>query len=213
MCYLSALHPKPEARQHGEPHPSLLTSPDAGQMTTPVNARPDFIELSPSDWQTSIAAACTKLLSQQDRVVLCITGRTGTGKSTLGRKLRKQGLPGIPARNIAVLDDGVMSHMVLGIWHRRIRIPSQSRDELAPFAPYLKNKRVLVYVSSNPGGRLSACDIHLQLFCPEDLRHQRLLGRNADGEQRYQRSIQNADPHGIPARLAFTLSTDGGNSA
>lgn len=175
-------------------------------MTTTANVRPDFLPLSPEDWPASLGAACAQLLSQQDRVVLCITGRTGTGKTTLGRKLRKEGLPGISARHIAVLDDGTLSHMVLGIWHRRIRISSQTRDELAPFEPYLKRKRLLVYVNGNPGRRLSACDIRLHLFCSEDLRHERLLNRNVDGEQRYQRSIESGDPPDIPSRQAYTLS-------
>ena len=175
-------------------------------MTTTLNAAPEFIPLSPADWQTSLGMACAQLLSQQDRVVLCITGRTGTGKTTFGRRLRKEGLPGIPARHIAVLDDGTLSHMVLGIWHRRIRIPAQTRDELAPFEPYLKRKRILVYVHGNPGVRLSACDIRLHLLCPEDLRHQRLLNRNVDGEQRYQRSIEKGDPPDILTRLAYSLN-------
>jgi len=124
----------------------------------------------------------------------------------LGRNLRKQGLPGIPARQVAVVDDGVLSHKVLGIWHRRIRFPSQTRDELAPFEPYLKRKRILVYVNTNPGLRLSQCDIRLHLYCPEDLRRQRLINRNIDGEQRYQRSLEVGDAPDIPARHIYCLN-------
>jgi hypothetical protein len=171
-----------------------------------VSTPTDFQLLDPTDWRNTLGAACKEMLSQKHRIVVCVTGKTGTGKTTLGRSLRKEGLPGIPARHIAVLDDGTLSHIVLGIWHRRIRIPSQTRDELTPFEPYLKRKRVLVYVNGNPGIRLSACDIRLHLLCPEDLRHQRLLNRNVDGEQRYQRSIEHGDPPDIPARLDFSLN-------
>jgi hypothetical protein len=171
-----------------------------------VSPPTDFQLLDPKDWRNTLSATCKEMLSRKRRIVVCVTGRTGTGKTTLGRSLRKEGLPGIPARHIAVLDDGTLSHMVLGIWHRRIRRPSQTRDELAPFEPYLKRKRVLVYINGNPGVRLSACDIRLHLSCPEDLRHQRLLNRNTDGEQRYQRSVENGDPPDIPAQLAYSLS-------
>lgn len=186
------------ASQHKHPN-----APDIIAMT--ASAITDFKPLPPEDWRSRLGLICKELLTGKERIIVCITGRTGTGKTTLGRSLRKEGLPGIPARHIAVLDDGTLSHTVLGIWRRRIRIPSQARDELAPFEPYLKGKRILVYVNGNPGKRLSACDIRLHLLCPEDLRRQRLLNRNVDGEQRYQRSIDNGDPPDIPCRQAFSL--------
>lgn len=167
---------------------------------------PDAVLLNPETWRVALGEVCATLLSQQDRIVLCVTGSTGTGKTTLGRSLRKEGLPGIPARKVAVVDDGVLSHKVLGIWHRRIRIPAQSRDELAPFKPYLKRKRILVYINANPGLRLSQCDIRLHLFCPEDLRRQRLINRNVDGEQRYQRSLEDSGAPDIRSGQTFCLS-------
>src|SRR5690606_41297231 len=131
---------------------------------------------------------------------LCVKRNAVKRMSLLWQNLSKQGTPGIPKRQVAVVDDGVRSNKVPGIWRRRIRFPSQTRDELAPFAPYLKRKPILVYVNTNPGLRLSQCDIRLHLYCPEDLRRQRLINRNIDGEQRYQRSLEVGDAPDIPAR-------------
>lgn len=170
------------------------------------------ISLQTETWCTTLAECCLGLMAEMARpVVLCVMGPSGTGKSTLGKRLRQQGLPGIPPRQVAVIDDGRMRANLFGFIRREVRFPSSQRDELAPFYAYLKGKRLVVYVNTNPAVRLSSCDIVLRLVCSEETRRARLLGRNADGEDRYQLSLLKPPPGDIPARYVFELNVEKGN--
>jgi hypothetical protein len=159
--------------------------------------------LSEIDWPKTLASACQAAIKAKGRGVLCLIGRPGSGKTTLGKDIRKKGLPGIPPSRIAVIDDGVLSVPLLGIFNRRIKHRSNERDELAPFQPHLRGKLLLVYVSSRPERRLSACDIVVLVRCDEDERLRRLKERNEDGERRFQKSAAEPDIIAIPADRCF----------
>jgi len=159
--------------------------------------------LSKSDWAKNLSSACLNALQKKERAILCLTGQPGAGKSTLGKQIRKQGLPGIPRSRIAVIDDGVLSAPLLGIFNRRVKSHSNSLDELAPFEPYLAGKQLVVYISSRPERRLSACDIVVRVRCNEEERQQRLVARNKDGEERYRRSLSQTDSIKIPYKRFF----------
>jgi hypothetical protein len=159
--------------------------------------------LSETEWPKTLASACKATIKAKGCAVLCLVGRPGSGKSTLGKEIRKKGLPGIPSSRIAVIDDGVLSVPLLGIFNRRIKHRSNDRDELAPFQPHLRGKELLVYVSSRPERRLSACDIVVLVRCDEDERLRRLRERNEDGERRFKKSAAEPDAVSIPAERCF----------
>ena len=159
--------------------------------------------LSKSNWAKNLSSACLDALQKKKRAILCLTGQPGAGKSTLGKQIRKQGLPGIPRSRIAVIDDGVLSAPLLGIFNRRVKSHSNSLDELAPFEPYLAGKQLVVYISSRPERRLSACDIVVRVHCDKDERLRRLKERNEDGERRFQKSEAEPDIVTIPAYRYF----------
>jgi ABC-type cobalamin/Fe3+-siderophores transport system ATPase subunit len=159
--------------------------------------------LSESDWPETLASACQCIIKTKGHAMLCVVGRSGSGKSTLGKQIRKKGLPGIPPSWIAVIDDGVLSVPLLGIFNRRIKHRSKERDELAPFLPHLRRKKLLVYVSSRPELRLSACDLVVRVRCNEDERLRRLKKRNEDGECRFHKSAMEPDTISIPTSRFF----------
>lgn len=161
--------------------------------------------LESDSWQDALGNLAQKLIRDRGRILLCIMGKTGAGKSTLGKRIRKDGLPGIPARRIAVIDDSVLSVSWLGMINFRVRRPSDEPDELAAFSWYLKHKQVVVYVNSNPLARISRCDILLHLTCDDAVRRQRLLTRNSDGEDRFEKSVIKGDLPLPPADYVFEL--------
>jgi hypothetical protein len=179
------------------------------QKSRPMNATTvdKTVQLTEDNWQHELAAACRKVQLGRGRVVLCITGRAGSGKSSLGKTIRKKGLPGIPPSRIAVVDDGVLSVPLLGIFNRRIRHKSSERDELAPFEPHLRSKSLLVYIASQPEKRLSRCDLLLNLRCSDDERLRRLRERNTDGDKRFMKTAQLPEISPIEAQSVFDLVT------
>jgi len=156
-------------------------------------------------WKDVLAEHCLRLLQEKEIIILCITGKAGTGKSTLGRILRKKGLPNISPRSIAVIDDGVLAVLRWGIFTRRIRNRNNELDELAPFFPYLKGKKIIVYVNAHPEKRLSTTDILLRLECSESIRRVRLTERESGGEKRYLSTINESDV-GLPCSCLLVLN-------
>lgn len=161
--------------------------------------------LTCGNWADELGKLARSLILDRGQILLCVMGRTGTGKSTLGKRIRKHGLAGVPARRIAVIDDSVLSVSLLGLVTFRIRRPLRERDELAAFSAYLRKKDLIVYVNSNPLARISHCDILLNLFCDDGIRRQRLLVRNADGQSRFDKSVVKGDPPLPPADYIFEL--------
>ena len=52
---------------------------------------------------------CLETLQEKSRMVVAISGLCGSGKSTLGKFIRKQGFGDFKPYQIAVIDDNVMS--------------------------------------------------------------------------------------------------------
>lgn len=161
--------------------------------------------LPPEDWALTLANICLERLKHQRTLILCLTGKPGSGKSTIGRLIRKHGLPGISARKILVIDDGAIHLKVLGIFPRRIQLRIKHKDYLEPFLPYLKRKRILVYVNATPEKRLERCDLFVRLKCPEELRRDRLIARDHNGAHRYQRTQEQSDEPQIHADDYYEL--------
>lgn len=162
--------------------------------------------LHSDDWQREIADALLKILSQKSQAILCITGNSGCGKSTLGKHMRKIGLPGISARDIAVIDDGVLTVPFLGIFRRRFCHKSTNRDNLAPFQSYVRKKKVVVYVKSTPHSRLESCDVVLRLHCPDEVRRERLIRREERGEERFQKTCSYSGEVKVRTNFIFDLN-------
>jgi hypothetical protein len=158
-------------------------------------------------WQPVCDAV--ELALRPDRAwLMCIAGNAGSGKSTLGKLLRKRGMGCIPPRRVLVIDDGVASVPLLGVLRRRVRIPCSGKDFLRPFAPYFKGKQLIVFVTAQPTERLDECDILVRVSCTEQVRARQLRQRNADADKRI------ADTAGYRlvkprARMEFEVENDG----
>ncbi len=123
---------------------------------------------------------CTYLLKDKERILICIFGKGGTGKSTLGKYIRKNGFGDFSKYSISVIDDGVMSLDLFYILNKRIRIKTTVEDELMPFIKLLpKRKKLIFCISKKPSTKIKFADvlIHLELK-DEDERLNRLRLRN-----------------------------------
>ena len=169
---------------------------------------PHTTELSEGNWRSELAKALSERTVSSRRVLLCVTGKTGAGKTTFSRRLRKEGIPGFKRSEIAVIDDGVMSAPLFGLINRRIRFSCEAPDDLAPFEPYLRGKKVVVYVAIHPEKRISRCDVLLRLRCNDEERRQRLVSSRDNGEVRYGKSLDKSDEISVPAGACFELRTD-----
>jgi len=165
-------------------------------------------ELPREQWREILARHLQETCEARGRTLLCLTGKAGSGKTTLARDLRRKGIPGFKPSEIAVIDDGVMTAPLFGLLNRRIRFPCKGRDDLAPFAPYLRGKKVVVYVAIQPEERLTACDILVRLRCAEDERRERLVSSRANGPERYEKSRQKPDDINLSAAAYFDLRSD-----
>lgn len=125
----------------------------------------------------------TNLLKTQKRVVIAITGLAGSGKSTLGKFIRKNGLgESHKPYKIAVIDDDVMS-LNLFLIRPKIKIKPKTKDELKPFFKFLPSfVKVILYINTYPQERLSKADIFIHLQINETERIQRLKSRENDQE-------------------------------
>lgn len=124
------------------------------------------------------ALECIKM---QDRPALvCIAGASGSGKSFLGKYIRKGGLPGLPMRQVAVIDDGVMTrNLFWGFLRPKVKFPYKGgQDDLSPFFPFIPSSvRFVFFVCSTPLDRISHCDLLIVLHCEDGMRRSRLFSR------------------------------------
>ena len=111
-----------------------------------------------------------------EAIIVCLWGPPSAGKSTLGAAIRRKGLPGIPKRRVAVIDDCVMSVSFLGIPLGRVRDRTKKRG-LAPFVPWLRGKRVVVFIGIRPWERIDRCDILVRVQCSGSERERRQTTR------------------------------------
>lgn len=126
-----------------------------------------------------------KILENQDTTLICITGKAGTGKSTLGKYFRKKGYGDFSKYQISVIDDGVMSLDLFYILNKRIKNRSKEKDELEPFLKHLpKRKKIIFYINQTPELRISKTDILIKVNIDEKTRETRLMKR--DGKFKHQ---------------------------
>ncbi len=123
---------------------------------------------------------CINLLKEKDKLIICISGKSGTGKSTLGKYIRKNGFGEFSKYSISVIDDSVMSLDLFYILNKRIKIKTTREDELMPFIKLLpKRKKLIFCIVSKPSKKVTFTDIliHLELK-DENERLRRLLARD-----------------------------------
>ncbi len=125
---------------------------------------------------------CKKILLKQDLVLVCVTGKSGVGKSTFGKYVRKNGFGSFKKSQISVIDDSVMSLDLFYFLNKRVRIKSKEIDDLEPFMSLLpKRKKIIFYVNATPQRRITKTDILLNLYLKdEDERIARLKQRDSD---------------------------------
>jgi hypothetical protein len=127
----------------------------------------------------ALNSACKEILKEKKRVLIALTGLHGSGKSTLGKELRRKGFGDFKPYQIAVIDDGVMSVNLFFI-RPRVKIKSDQRDELRPFFKFIMPfVKVVIYASANPLSRISKCDILCILNINEEDRISRIYKRNS----------------------------------
>lgn len=118
------------------------------------------------------------ILQTQNRIFICIAGKPGSGKSTFGKYLRKNGFGDFSKYQISVIDDSVMSLDLFYFINLRFKFKSSEKDELEPFLKKLpKRKKIIIFVNQSPEQRLSKTDILINLSIKESTREQRLLKR------------------------------------
>ena len=66
---------------------------------------------------------CEYILKNKKRVIIVITGLCGSGKSTLGKEIRRKGFGYFKPHQIAVIDDDVMS---INLFFMRPRVKIKS---------------------------------------------------------------------------------------
>ena len=120
--------------------------------------------------------ACKEVLKEKNRVLIALTGLHGSGKSTIGKELRRKDFK---PYQIAVIDDGVMSVNLFFI-RPKVKIKSDQRDELRPFFKFIMPfVKVVIYASANPLARISKCDILCILSMDEEKRIAGIYKRNS----------------------------------
>ncbi len=125
---------------------------------------------------------CKRIILNQDLVLVCVTGKSGAGKSTFGKYVRKNGFGEFRKSQISVIDDSVMSLDLFYVFNKRVRIKSKEMDNLEPFIKLLpRRKKVVFYVNATPHRRVAKTDILLDLYLKdEDERIARLKQRDSD---------------------------------
>jgi broad-specificity NMP kinase len=136
---------------------------------------------------------CNDLLENKDKLLICITGKSGVGKSTLGKYIRKNGFGDFSKYMISVIDDGVMSMDLLYIFNKRVKIKTTQEDELYPFIKLLpKRKKLIFCIATDPLSKISFADIvmHVELK-DEKERLNRLINRDKEiNDSHYVDSIE-----------------------
>jgi len=142
------------------------------------------IRIQESDYPflMEVSKIVQRILVEKEKVFIVITGRPGCGKSTLAKLIRKRGFGNFHPKEIAVIDDDVMSREYLfGLVRTKLRINCQTCDNLEPFFRYFPAyKKIFIYVNTLPYKRMSRTDILVELHLNEKDRINRLTKRVKD---------------------------------
>jgi hypothetical protein len=131
------------------------------------------------------------ILEQKPRAVVSVIGMNGTGKSYLGRHLRKNGLGRFPRKRIAVIDDGTMFVELFGIFTKTVKIPTEGMDELEPFYRVMpEGKTIIIYINATPARRITQADVVLKLHIDEGTRRARLSARYGEGSESFRKYFE-----------------------
>ena len=125
---------------------------------------------------------CKDLLQKKNHLLVCITGKSGVGKSTLGKYIRKNGFGDFSKYKISVIDDGLMSLDLFYILNKRVKINTTAKEELLPFIKLLpKRKKLIFCITTDPSDKISFADvlIHVKLK-DEKERLNRLVQRDKE---------------------------------
>lgn len=139
------------------------------------------------DFLNELSDICKNLFKTKERLFICITGKGGVGKSTLGKHIRKNGFGDFSKYSISVIDDGTISLDIFYIFNKRVKIKTIREDELAPFIKLLpKRKKLIFCIEKKPSKKIKFADIviHLELK-DEDERLNRLRSRKNKGSSWY----------------------------
>ena len=145
--------------------------------------KPDLLTLE------RIALTCQEALKNKPRIFIALSGLPGSGKSTLGGYIRKNGLnTGGGAKfypyEIAVIDDNVMS-LNLFVIRPKIKFKLDNiaqRDNLKPFLRLLPPYVKIVFCIGSSIHRLDKADIFIYLDTKEEVRKTRLLQRGENNK-------------------------------
>lgn len=120
----------------------------------------------------------------EGKIKIAICGACGSGKSTLGGKIRKKGFGDFKPYQIAVIDDNVMS-LNLFIARPKLKIPPppQKMDNCKPFLKFLPFYVKLVFCIGASTNRLDFADILILTQVSQEARLKRLTQREKDPQR------------------------------
>lgn len=125
------------------------------------------------EFYQKLNALCIEILSTplpEGKIKIAICGACGSGKSTLGGRIRKQGFGDFKPYQIAVIDDNVMS-LNLFIARPKIKFPPPQRiDNCKPFFKFLPFYVKLVFCIGASANRLDFADILILVQVSQETR-------------------------------------------
>ena len=148
----------------------------------------------------------SEVLKTKENVVIAVTGKNGSGKSSFGRYIRKKGLGLYGRRSIAVIDENTLITDFLIFFKRKIKIVADSIDELMPFIERLPKKKIIFYITATPERRITKADILLKFSTAEETRKQRLERRYGKYSESFQKYFYRKDTD--DGRIVYTYHLD-----
>ena len=132
-----------------------------------------------------------EILKSQERVLISVVGKGGTGKSHFGKYLRNNGFGKFKQSSITIIDDKKMWIDFLYFFRRSVRISYSGVDELRPILEKLPvRKKIIFYINATPLKRITRTDILLKLYTDEETRFKRLQGRYANNPGMFRLALE-----------------------